>query len=71
MGVLLFPFPGVDLGPETRLFARDWALVDLRNPLAQRPPWLKWVPPLTLLTIDARFGALPPGATYGPMPQEE
>jgi hypothetical protein len=70
-GIFLFPFPGADLGPGIEPFAQGPVLVAASNPLAERPPWLKWVPPLTFFTIDARFGALPPGSTYDPIPQGE
>ena len=60
-GIFLFPFQA-DLGPGTDLFSNGTGLVDWQNPLAEKPPWLKWVPPATLVTVDVKFGTVSPPA---------
>lgn len=63
-GVVLFPFPGVDLPQEADVFGRGDALVSWKNPLAEDPAWLEYVPPATPLTVDATLGITVPYSTY-------
>ena len=63
-GVLLFPFPGVDVPEELNVFRQQDPVVDLQNPLADNPGWLRYVPPITPFTIDVRFAPTSPWALY-------
>lgn len=63
-GIVLFPFPDADVPEEWNVFRRGDALVDARNPLAERPAWLPWVLPVTPFTIDARIAPVSPWAIY-------
>jgi hypothetical protein len=53
-GVLLFPFPGSDIPDHLDPFGTGEGMIDLENPLGRS--WLRWVPPLTPLTIDFKIG---------------
>lgn len=53
-GVLLFPFPDTDLPAYLDPFGTGEGIVDLENPLGHS--WLRWVPPVTPLTIDFKIG---------------
>jgi len=66
-GVLLFPFPGVDVPESFNVFRRD-PIVDVQNPLAENPAWLPWVPVITPFTIDVRFMPISPWADFEPPP---
>ncbi len=63
-GVLLFPFEGVDVPEEANVFQHGEALVEAGNPLAEDPPELKWIPPATPATIDAKLGIEVPYSRY-------
>jgi hypothetical protein len=62
-GIALFAFD-TELPPRFDPFRQGSALVDWQNPLAESPPWLKYVPLATPFTIDAKFGILSPWAVY-------
>lgn len=63
-GLVLFPFEGADLPPEADVFGRGDALYVWRNPLAEDPPWLKYVLPATPATVDATLGITVPYSRY-------
>lgn len=63
-GLALFPFEGVDLPPEADVFGRGDALAVWHNPLAEDPPWLKYVLPATPATVDATLGITVPYSRY-------
>ena len=54
-GLALLPFEA-DLPGSYDYFSRGRALVEGENPLADSP--IRYVPPLTALTIDPRFGVI-------------
>jgi hypothetical protein len=62
-GIALFAFD-TELPPRFDPFRQGSALVDWQNPLAESPPWLKYVPLATPFTIDTKFGILSPWAVY-------
>jgi hypothetical protein len=63
-GIVLFPFPDTDVPESFNVFRSGEALVDARNPLAENPAWLAWVPLITPITIDARIAPISPWARY-------
>lgn len=63
-GLALFPFEGVDLPPESNVFGRGDSLAVWHNPLAEDPPWLKYVLPATPATVDATLGVTVPYSRY-------
>ena len=68
--LVLFPFENVDLDGRFDFFSHGEALVDAANPLAEEPPWLKWVPIATPFTVDAKFGIISPfGLSEEPAPE--
>jgi len=62
-GLALLPFD-TDLSEDFNVFRRGTLLLDLDNPLGERPPWLAYVIPVTPFTIDARIGPMCPWARY-------
>jgi hypothetical protein len=62
-GIALFAFEP-DLDPDLNVFRRGELLLDIRNPLGQKPPWLAYIPVATPFTIDARIGPISPWALY-------
>ena len=62
-GIVLFPFEA-DVPEDFNVFRSGEKLVDLRNPLAENPAWLRYVPPVTPFTIDCRMAPISPWAVY-------
>lgn len=60
-GIVLFPF-GADVPEDFNVFRSGDALVDVRNPLAENPTWLRYVLPVTPFTIDCRIAPISPWA---------
>ena len=69
-GLLLFPFSQTDLPREANPFATGEALVEAANPLGQNPSWVKYIVPITPLTMDAKLGVISPWADYDVPPEE-
>lgn len=63
-GLALFPFEEADLPAEADVFGRGDALAVWHNPLAEDPPWLKYVLPATPATVDATVGITVPYSRY-------
>lgn len=61
--VFLFPFEA-DLPDFLDPFSQGEALVEADNPLADSPPWLKYVPLLTPATVDLKLGVMSDASLY-------
>jgi hypothetical protein len=63
-GLVLFPFEDADVPAQADVFGRGNALFVWKNPLAEDPPWLKYVLPATPATVDATLGIEVPYSRY-------
>jgi len=62
-GVVLLPFPDVDVPPEADVFSRGDALFAWKNPLGEAPFWQKVVIPKPV-SMDAKLGIEVPYSRY-------